>query len=235
VPFVSTFAAFLTRCFDQVRMNEYSKSNIKIAGSHAGVSIGQDGPSQMGLEDIAMFRTLLDGVVLYPCDAVSTERLVEQAAAHKGVVYIRTTRMNTPILYNSDDEFNIGGSKVLRIHNKDRATVVAGGVTVFEALAAYDALKKEGIMVRVIDLYSIKPIDIVTLREAAEETKVIITVEDHFAEGGLGEAVRSAVDSGAPVHVLAVRKMPVSGKPQELLDYEEISRDAIIRKVKEVI
>ncbi len=235
IPFVSTFATFLTRCFDQVRMNAYSKSNIKIAGSHAGVSIGQDGPSQMGLEDVAMFRTLLDGVVLYPCDAISTERLVEQAAAHKGAVYIRTTRMNTPILYKSDDEFAIGGSRVLRIHTRDRATIVAAGATVFEALAAYDALKKEDIMVRVIDLYSIKPIDIVTLRETAGETKVIITVEDHFAEGGLGEAVRTAVDGAAPVHVLAVRKVPVSGKPEELLDYEEISRDAIIRKVKGVI
>ncbi|MHB8109702.1 MAG: transketolase [Syntrophorhabdaceae bacterium] len=235
VPFVSTFAAFLTRAFDQIRMNEYSRSNIKISGSHAGVSIGQDGPSQMGLEDIAMFRTLLDGVVLYPCDAVSTERLIEQAAAHKGVVYIRTTRMNSPILYKNDDEFVIGGSKVLRIHTRDRVTIVAGGATVFEALAAYDELKKEDIRIRVIDLYSIKPIDIVTLREAAQATRAIITVEDHFAEGGLGEAVESAAGSIAPVHILAVRKTPVSGKPQELLDYEEISRDAIIRKVKEVI
>lgn len=235
IPFVSTFAAFMTRAFDQIRMNEYSKSNIKIVGSHAGVSIGQDGPSQMGLEDIAMFRTLLDGVVLYPCDAVSTERLIEQAAAHKGVVYIRTTRMNTPILYTNDDEFIIGGSKVLRIHNKDRVTIVAAGVTVFEALAAYDALKKEDIMVRVIDLYSIKPIDVISLREAAEATRAIVTVEDHFAEGGLGEAVTSALGSMVPVHILAVRKMPVSGKPQELLDYEEISRNAIIRKIKEII
>ncbi|MEN6616873.1 MAG: transketolase [Syntrophorhabdus sp.] len=235
IPFVSTFAAFMTRAFDQIRMNEYSKSNIKIVGSHAGVSIGQDGPSQMGLEDIAMFRTLLDGVVLYPCDAVSTERLIEQAAAHKGVVYIRTTRMNTPILYTNDDEFIIGGSKVLRIHNKDRVTIVAAGVTVFEALAAYDALKKEDIMVRIIDLYSIKPIDIVSLREAAEATRAIVTVEDHFAEGGLGEAVTSALGSMVPVHILAVRKMPVSGKPQELLDYEEISRNAIIGKIKEII
>lgn len=235
IPFVSTFAAFLTRCFDQIRMNQYSKSNVKISGSHAGVSIGQDGPSQMGLEDIAMFRTLLDGVVLYPSDAVSTERLIEQAAAHKGVVYIRTTRMNVPILYKMDDEFTIGGSKVLRIHNKDRVTIVAAGVAVFEALAAYEALKEEGIMVRVIDLYSIKPIDVVTLREVAQATGTIITVEDHYAEGGLGEAVKSATDDTVSVHILAVRKVPVSGKPQELLDHEEISRGAIIRKVKEVI
>lgn len=235
IPFVSTFAAFLTRAFDQIRMSAYSKSNIKISGSHAGVSIGQDGPSQMGLEDIAMFRALVDSVVLYPCDAVSTERLLEQAALHKGIVYIRTTRMDTPVLYNNDDEFIIGGSKVLRIHNKDIVTIVAGGITVFEALAAYEALKQENIMVRVIDLYSIKPLDITTLREAVEATKAIITVEDHYAEGGLGEAVQSAVAAEIPVHILAVRKMPVSGKPQELLDYEGISRDAIIRKVKEVL
>ena len=235
IPFVSTFAAFFTRAFDQIRMNEYSRSNIKFVGSHAGVSIGQDGPSQMGLEDMAMFRTLLTGVVLYPCDAVSTERLVEKAAAHKGIVYIRTTRMDTPILYNAADDFAIGGSKVLRESAGDRVTVVAAGITLFEALAAYDALKEEGISVRVIDLYSIKPIDAETLLQAARATRAIITVEDHFAEGGLGEAVQSALaDQPTLVHILAVRKMPSSGTPDELLDYEEISRKAIINKVKEL-
>ena len=235
IPFVSTFAAFLTRAFDQIRMSEYSKSNIKFAGSHAGVSIGQDGPSQMGLEDIAMFRTLLSGVVLYPADAVSTERLVEKAAAHRGIVYIRTTRMDTPILYSNAEEFFIGGSKELRKSDQDKVTVVAAGVTLFEALKAYEDLKKDGVMIRVIDLYSIKPIDLTTLLDAARDTKAIITVEDHFAEGGLGEAVQSALQGKTTVHTLAVRKMPASGTPEELLAYEGISSEGIIRKVREVL
>jgi transketolase len=235
VPFVSTFAAFLTRAFDQVRMSEYSKSNIKFAGSHAGVSIGQDGPSQMGLEDIAMFRTLLSGVVLYPSDAVSTERLVEKAAGHRGIVYIRTTRMDTPIVYGPEEVFFIGGSKELRKSGEDRVTVVAAGVTLFEALRAYEDLKSDGIMIRVIDLYSIKPLDLATLEEAARQTEAIITVEDHFAEGGLGEAVQSALAGIAAVHILAVRKMPASGTPEELLKYEGISKEAIVQKVREVL
>ena len=235
VPFVSTFAAFLTRAFDQIRMSEYSKSNIKFAGSHAGVSIGQDGPSQMGLEDIAMFRTLLSGVVLYPSDAVSTERLVEKAAGHRGIVYIRTTRMDTPIVYGPEEEFFIGGSKELRKSGEDRVTVVAAGITLFEALKAYEDLKSDGIMIRVIDLYSIKPLDLATLEEAARQTEAIVTVEDHFAEGGLGEAVQSALAGIAAVHILAVRKMPASGTPEELLKYEGISKEAIVQKVREVL
>lgn len=236
IPFVSTFAAFFTRAFDQIRMSQYSDANIKFVGSHAGVSIGEDGPSQMGLEDIAMFRAILNSVVLYPSDAVSTEKLVEEAAKHNGIVYIRTTRKDTPIIYDKDEEFIIGGSKVLRKSNSDFVTVIAAGVTLHEALNAYEELKKDGISIRVIDLYSIKPIDISTLHEAARTTKAIITVEDHFAEGGLGEAVKTALsDHAAPVHSLSVRKMPRSGKPDELLDYEEISRSAIIKKVKEII
>lgn len=235
-PFVSTFAAFFTRAFDQIRMSQYSDANIKFVGSHAGVSIGEDGPSQMGLEDIAMFRAILNSVVLYPSDAVSTEKLVEEAAKHNGIVYIRTTRKDTPIIYDKDEEFIIGGSKVLRKSNSDFVTVIAAGVTLHEALNAYEELKKEGIFIRVIDLYSIKPIDISTLHEAARTTKAIITVEDHFAEGGLGEAVKTALsDHAAPVYSLSVRKMPRSGKPDELLDYEEISRSAINKKVKEII
>jgi len=236
IPFVSTFAAFFTRAFDQIRMSQYSDANIKFVGSHAGVSIGEDGPSQMGLEDIAMFRAILNSVVLYPSDAVSTEKLVEEAAKHNGIVYIRTTRKDTPIIYDKDEEFIIGGSKVLRKSNSDFVTVIAAGVTLHEALNAYEELKKEGIFIRVIDLYSIKPIDISTLHEAARTTKAIITVEDHFAEGGLGEAVKTALsDHAAPVYSLSVRKMPRSGKPDELLDYEEISRSAINKKVKEII
>jgi len=236
VPFVSTFGAFLTRAFDQIRLGQYSDPNIKFVGSHAGVSIGEDGPSQMALEDIAMFRAILNSVVFYPSDAVSTERLVEEAAKHDGIVFIRTTRMETPILYGPEEKFVIGGSKVLRKSEKDKATVIGAGVTLYEALAAYEALKKEGIFIRVIDLYSIKPIDEKTLREAANATKAIITVEDHYPEGGMGEAMRSGLaNSPVPIHSLAVRKKPKSGKPGELLDYEEISRLAIIKKVKEVV
>ncbi len=270
IPFVSTFAAFFTRAFDQIRMSQYSDANIKFCGSHAGVSIGEDGASQMGLEDLAMFRTLLDSVVLYPSDAVSTEKLVEETAKHHGIVYIRTTRKDTPIIYDNNNNYNhnfkIGGSCVLRSSSNDVATVVAAGITLHEALAAYDELQKEGINIRVIDLYSVKPLDIATLQKAAAETKAIITVEDHFAEGGIGEAVSAALSSFpslerggregevdnltwppatlsssgegysvARLHSLCVRKMPRSGKPDELLDYEGISRNTIVKKVKEVI
>ncbi len=235
IPFVSSFAAFLTRAFDQIRMSQYSESNIKFIGSHAGVSIGEDGPSQMGLEDIAMFRTLMNSVVLYPSDGVSTEKLVEKAAKHFGNVYIRTTRMETPVIYSSEDTFEIGGSKVIRESKEDIITVCAAGITLHEALKAYEELKKENILIRVIDIYSIKPIDKKSITKAQEETKAIITVEDHYVEGGLGEAVKSAASEKSPVYILAVRKMPMSGKPYELLDYEEISSKAIINKVKEII
>jgi len=226
----------LTRAFDQIRMSRYSDANLKFVGSHAGVSIGEDGPSQMGLEDLAMFRTILNSVVLYPCDAVSTEKLVEAAARHRGMVYIRTTRGATPMLYGPEDDFVIGGSRVLRSSDQDAVTVAAAGITVFEALKAYDALKKAGVFIRIIDLYSIKPVDEATLKEAARHTRAVITVEDHFAEGGLGEAVLSALaPEAAPVHILAVRRQPKSGKPEELLDFEEISYKAIVAKVKEII
>jgi transketolase len=236
IPFISTFAAFFTRAFDQIRMSQYSNANIKFSGSHAGVSIGEDGASQMGLEDIAMFRTILNSVVLYPSDAVSTEKLVEESAEYKGIVYIRTTRKETPVLYGKNEEFHIGGSKVLKDSNRDLVSIIAAGVTLHEALGACDELEKEGIFVRVIDLYSIKPIDEGTLKEAASRTRAIITVEDHFAEGGLGEAVMGALSEFAtPIYSLAVRKMPKSGRPEELLNYEEISKEAIIQKVRELI
>ena len=236
LPFVSTFSAFFSRAFDQIRMTQYADANVKFVGSHAGVSIGEDGASQMGLEDIAMFRTLHGSVVLYPADEVATERLVEEAAKHKGNVYLRMTRMDTPILYGVHEEFPIGGSKVVKESVSDVVTVVGAGVTLFEALGAHEELQKEGISIRVIDLYSIKPLDQATLEKASKETKAIITVEDHYPEGGIGEAVASALSSthSVPIHSLAVRKMPKSGKPEELLDYEEISKDAIIKKVKEV-
>lgn len=236
IPFLSTFAAFFTRAFDQIRMSQYSNANIKFCGSHAGVSIGEDGPSQMGLEDMAMFRSILGSVVLYPSDAVSTERLVEEAALYDGLVYIRTTRMATPILYSDSDRFPIGGSKVLKKSPQDIMTLVSAGITLFEALQAYEELKKEDLLLRIIDLYSIKPLDSTTLKEAARETRCIITVEDHHAEGGLGEAVRSAFDGEkTAIHSLAVRRMPKSGTPAELLAYEQISKEAIIQKVKELL
>lgn len=236
IPFVSTFAAFFTRAFDQIRMSQYSDANIKFVGSHAGVSIGEDGASQMGLEDIAMFRTLLHSAVLYPSDAVSTEALVEEAAKHQGMVYIRTTRQDTPILYSNNERFPIGGSKTLRSSDKDKATVIAAGITLHEALTAYEELRKEDIYVRIIDVYSIKPLDAGVLQKAARETKAMVIVEDHFAEGGIGEAVMSALaNENLRIHSLAVRKMPKSGTPDELLDYEEISSKAIVKKVKEIL
>jgi transketolase len=235
IPFISTFAAFFSRAYDQIRMSQYSKANIKFVGSHVGVSIGEDGASQMGLEDIAMFRTIQNSVVLYPSDAYSAERLVEVAAAHEGIVYLRTTRKDTPIIYSPKDTFRIGGSTVVHKSKNDVATVVACGITLHEALAAYDILKKENINIRVIDLYSIQPLDTATLKTAVKQTGSIIVVEDHYAQGGVGEAVAAALAPGSvPVHSLAVRKQPRSGKPEELLRYEEISRDAIVKKVKSV-
>lgn len=238
IPFVSTFAAFFSRAFDQIRMSQYAHSNIKFVGSHAGVSIGEDGSSQMGLEEIAMFRTLLGSVVLYPSDAVSTEKLIYEAAKHQGNVYIQTTRKDTAILYSSADEFLIGGSNTLKSSSDDKITVIGAGITLHEALAAYEELKKEGINIRVIDLYSIKPLDIETLQKAAKETGVLVTVEDHFAAGGIGEAVAAALCTFEVHHILenlSVRKEPHSSKPEELLAYEEIDKDAIIKKVKELI
>ena len=234
--FVSTFASFFTRAFDQIRMSQYSDANIKFAGSHAGVSIGEDGPSQMGLEDIAMFRSILDSVVLYPCDAVSAEKLVEEAADHRGIVYIRTTRGGTPVVYENDEEFPIGGSKVLKQSNDDKATVIGAGITLHEALKAYEILRKDGINIRVIDLYSIKPLDVETLKKAGEETFFLLTVEDHYPAGGIGEAVMGAL-SGFTIAVrsLAVTEKPKSGKPDELLGYEKISSSAIVSTVKEML
>ncbi len=235
VPFVSTFAAFFTRAFDQVRMAQYAMdhANIKFTGSHAGVSIGPDGPSQMGLEDIAMFRTLVGSTVLYPADDIATAALVRQMADHRGICYLRTTRQEMPRLYADGEDFSIGGSKTLRHCDEDRVTVVAAGVTLHEALKAADILAAEHISIRVIDLYSVKPLDIETLRRAAAETAAIITVEDHYAEGGIGEAVAAALaDVATPVFPLAVHKLPMSGRPDELLAFEGIDAAAIVARVR---
>jgi len=236
IPFISTFAVFFTRAFDQIRMSEYSNGNIKFVGSHSGVSIGEDGSSQMALEDIAMFRTLFNSVVLYPSDAVATDKLVEEAAKHKGNVFIRTTRKDAPVIYDSDEKFIIGGSKIVKESVYDLITIVGAGVTLHEAIKAYNELIKENIFIRIVDLYSIKPLDIKTLTKCIRETKGLLIVEDHYPEGGIAEAVRSAIDNAKTrIYSLAVNKMPRSGKPDELLDYEEISYKAIISKIKEAI
>ena len=236
LPFVSTFAAFFSRAFDQIRMSPYSNANIKFVGSHCGVEIGQDGPSQMGLEDIALFRSVLGSVVLYPSDAVSTQKCVEQMAIHTGIAYLRTTRGKLPTLYDSNEHFPIGGSKVLRESREDQVTLVAAGVTLHEALQAAEALKASGLPARVIDLYSVKPLDADTLRKAARETNLIVTVEDHFAAGGIGEAVSSELaDMSTPVQSLCVTVRPRSGQTQQLLDQQGISADKIVQAVKESI
>ena len=237
IPFPSTFAAFLTRAADFIRMGGIGNVNVKLAGSHAGVSIGEDGPSQMALEDLAMMRAVPGCVVLYPCDAVSTSALVAEAAAHDGMTYIRTSRPKTPVVYAADERFPIGGSKTLRQSAADAATVVAAGVTVFEALAACETLAQGGVRIRVIDAYSLQPIDAGALVAAARETgDRLITVEDHYAAGGLGDAVSDAVaPHGIAVQRLAVRDVPRSGKPAELLDRFGISSRHIVAAVRAAV
>ena len=234
IPFPSTFAAFLTRAYDFIRMAAVSFLNVKIAGSHAGVSIGEDGPSQMGLEDLAMMRAQPNITVLYPSDAVSTERLIERMAYHPGPAYMRTTRPKTPVIYGPDERFEIGGLKVVRESNSDVASVIGAGVTLFEALKAYDELKAQGINIRVIDLYSVQPVDAAALIRCARATKGrLITVEDHYAAGGIGDAVAEAVaPEGFTVRRLAVSEIPRSGAPAELLDRYGISARHIVAAVK---
>lgn len=232
IPFPSTFAAFLTRAGDFVRMAAISRVNVKLVGSHAGVSIGEDGPSQMALEDLAMMTAQPGFVVLYPSDAVSAERLVVEAARHDGPVYIRASRPKTPVTYENTDTFPIGGSKTLRSSDADVATIVAAGITVFEALKAYDDLAARGVQIRVIDAYSVEPIDAPALLQAARETGRLITVEDHYLAGGLGDAVARAIAAaGATVTRLAVREIPRSGTPEELIDLYGISARHIVAAV----
>ena len=239
VPFLDTFACFLARAYDQVRMAAISRSNINLCGSHCGISIGQDGPSQIALEDIAMFRAVHSSTVLYPSDAISAERLTEAMAARPGINYLRTTRPKSPILYSQDEKFPIPGFKVLRQSPQDEATVIGAGVTLHEALKAADQLKAEGTAVRVIDLYCVKPIDGKELaKEIAARGGRLITVEDHWAEGGIGEAVLSALAQAdaAPTksRLIAVREMPHSGKPDELLDAFGISARHIVEAVRAI-
>jgi len=228
VPYAATFACFLSRAYDFIRMAEYSRpAHLVVCGSHAGISIGEDGPSQMGLEDIAMFRALIGSTVLYPADAVSAERLTEAAGRANGIVYIRTTRPKTPVIYANDEEFPIGASKVLRSSKRDRLAIVAAGITVHEALAAYNHLMQRGVPTRIIDAYSVKPLDAKTLSTAARETGGIIVVEDHAIDGGLGDAVAAAVGSIAPVHRLGITQLPRSGASEELLERYGISHATI--------
>ena len=237
VPFASTFAAFFSRAYDFVRMAAISQANIRLAGSHAGVSIGEDGPSQMALEDLAMMRAVHGSTVLYPCDANQTAKLVAEMAEREGIVFLRTTRAATPVVYDADEEFPIGGARVLR--EGDDVAIVAAGITLHESLKAAEQLESEGISARVIDLYSVKPVDGETLRAAAEATGGrILTVEDHWSEGGIGDAVLEALSDGeAPARVvrLAVRDLPGSGKPAELLAAAGIDAEHIVEAAQALV
>jgi transketolase len=234
-PFCSTFSAFLSRAYDFVRMGAVSRATLKLCGSHAGVSIGEDGPSQMGLEDLAEFRAVNGSTVLYPCDGNQAAALVRAMADVEGISYLRTTRADTPVIYEPGEDFPVGGSRTLR--EGDDVTIVAAGITLHEALEAADTLEGDGIAARVIDCYSVKPIDAETLRSLGTP---IVTAEDHWAEGGLGEAVLAALadeEDRPRVVTLAVREMPHSGKPAELLaaagiDAQHIA-DAARRLVRE--
>jgi transketolase len=244
-PFASTFAAFFSRAYDFIRMAAISRANIKLCGSHAGVSIGEDGPSQMALEDLAMMRAVHGSVVLYPCDPNQTGHLVLAMADHHGISYLRTTREKTPVIYPAGESFTIGGSRVLRRSEQDRITVVAAGITLHETLKAYEQLLAEGIYIRVVDAYSVKPIDVAGLHAAAEATNGrIIVVEDHWMEGGLGDAVLEAFartpgheTSGQLPEVtkLAVHRMPGSGTPAELLEAAGINAHHIVVTVKKLL
>lgn len=236
IPFMATFAAFLSRAHDQIRMAAYSINNLKFVGSHVGVSIGADGPSQMGLEDMAIFTPIPECVVFYPSDGNSTEACVEEMARYKGMAYLRTTRPGTPILYKKEEKFHIGGSKVLKRNAKDRAAIIAAGITVFEALKAHEQLEAEGIPVRVIDAYCVQPVDKVGLRRAVKAAgNKVVVVEDHFPVGGLGSAVSMALAGQAQIEHLAVKEMPRSGKPDELMDKYGISARNIVKACKAII
>jgi transketolase len=236
----STFAAFFTRAHDQIRMASLSNASIRLSGSHAGCSIGADGPSQMALEDLAMMRAVHGSTVLYPCDANQTAALVEQMVDLAGVSYIRTTREKTPILYGPGESFPVGAARLVKRGNHDRAAVIAAGVTVHEAVKAYDKLRAEGIEIRILDAYTIKPIDKATLAETAKAVNgKLVTVEDHWPEGGLGDAVLEAL-AAQPMNdlrvvKLAVRDMPGSGTPAELMHAAGIDADAIVEAVKSLL
>jgi transketolase len=234
IPVCSTFASFITRAHDQLRMAAIDRAALRVVGSHAGVSIGEDGPSQMGLEDIGLMRSLPDSIILYPCDAVSTYGLLQKVLQYdEGISYLRLTRMDTPVIYEPTQEFTVGGCAILKESNEDQACIIAAGITVFEALKAYEELKKRHIMVSVIDLYSVKPLARKKILDQARKAHdTVITVEDHFLSGGLGEAVCFALrNEGIRIEVLAVNEISRSGKPQELLAFHRIDHAAIVQAV----
>jgi transketolase len=236
IPFFATFAAFLSRAHDQIRMAAYSFANLKMVGSHVGVSIGADGPSQMGLEDISIFRPIPGCVVLYPSDAYSSEACVQEMAKHRGMSYLRTSRPGMPLIYDRDEKFPIGGSKVLKKNSKDVVTVIGAGITLHEALKAYEMLKKEGIYVRIIDAYSVSPIDGENILQTVKKTNgKVVVAEDHFAKGGLGDAVSSVLKGQSEMVHLAIKELPRSGQPDELLDKYGISARYIQGAVKSLI
>lgn len=254
IPIAASFGAFLTRAYDQIRMAQYSGANIKIVGSHVGVSVGQDGSSQMALEDIAMMRSILNSYIFYPADAVSAYKLTEQLVKITGIGYLRLTREKFPIIYRDDETFELGGSKVLRESKNDTAVIFAAGITVHEALIAYDMLKKQNIAVAVVDLYSVKPLDLATIRKFAQKSQNVIVVEDHYPAGGIGEAILQALMTNDELRItnkngletrhsslvtsnfihLSVNKLPHSGSPAELAAYEGINTEAIIKAVKQI-
>jgi transketolase len=237
--FAASFGAFLTRAYDQVRMGVISRANLRLCGSHAGVSIGEDGPSQMALEDLAMFRALQGSTVLYPADGTSTVKLVTAMCDLDGISYLRTTREATPMLYGADQEFPIGGSKTLASTDHDDVALLGAGITVHECLAAHDVLGAEGITARVIDCYSVKPIDAATVRRAMGDTGVLVVVEDHRVEGGLGGAVLDALAATGALHgrvvKLGVADLPGSGSPAELRAWAGIDADAIAVAARDAV
>jgi transketolase len=239
VPFAATFAAFLTRAYDFIRMSAISQANIRLCGSHAGTEIGADGPSQMALEDLAMMRAVHGSTVLYPSDATSAAYLTAQMAERDGIVYMRTTRGSYPVLYGPDETFPVGGSKVVRSSAEDQVTLIGAGVTLHNCLAAADQLSGEGVAARVVDLYSVKPIDVGTLLEAADATAGrLVVAEDHYAEGGIGSAVLDAFnDAGHLIRIrhLAVRNLPGSGTPAELMEAAGISAGQIAQAARELL
>jgi transketolase len=237
-PFASTFAAFLSRAYDFVRMAAISRANITLCGSHAGVSIGEDGPSQMALEDLAAFRAVHGSTVLYPSDANQTAKLVETMADLDGIVFMRSTRANTPVIYEAGEEFPVGGARVVRSSDDDDVTLIGAGITLHEAMKAADSLAEQGVTARVVDLYSVKPVDEETLRAAAEATGLFVVVEDHWPEGGLAEAVLSVFadsDERPRLEHLAVREMPGSGTPAELISAAGIDAEHIASAAQKLV
>ena len=230
-PFVSTFGAFLTRAFDQIRMSQYSKANLKIIGTHCGVAIGEDGPSQMALEDISMFRSIQGSIILYPSDANSLSKQMDLMDNFNGISYMRVTRGELPILYSDNEKFEIGGSKTFFESESNQITLIGAGVTLHECLRARQILKNNyNIDSRVIDLYSIKPIDITTINKAINETSAVLVVEDHYQSGGIYEAIQSQCPS-PKIKSLCVKITPRSGKPEELLKYAKIDAESILEAV----